>query len=160
MDTLQLKKEDEQSNITTENCRSDNKIIQDLETAQKRLDRLSFYNRSYDDVVDDIIKSHHREKHIERLMDKGPGRSFPWVHFMIFSAAILTFGTAAYFFVQDPQVTGSAVQNIANIAANRVVSTSFGMFVVIVMMGLVLHKVERKHKTRHDEFKPPTPPST
>lgn len=144
--------------LKLQDTKSENKLMTELEDAQKKLDRLSFYNKSYDDIVDDIVRSHYREKHVNLLMDRGPRRSFPTFMFIIIILAIFALGAASYFFVSTPGVTGAAVQNVVTIASSRIVSTSFGVVIGILIAGLVFHRIEHRHNHKDDEFKPPLPP--
>ncbi|MBW2964324.1 A10/OS-D family protein [Candidatus Woesearchaeota archaeon] len=144
--------------LKLQSAKSDHKLMSDLEDAQKKLDRLGFYNKSYDDIVDDIVKSHYREKHVNLLMDKGPKRPFPTFMFVMMSLAILVLGGGTYFLVSNPSITGAAVTNVVSLASSRIVSTSFGVLLGVLVVGLVFHKIEHRHNHKYDEYKPPLPP--
>lgn len=151
------KSKDRLTKLKVERIRSDNKLFSQLNNAQAKLSKLGHHNRSYDSIVEDVIKSHHHEKHVDRMLTDDTRTAFPFAY-VVGIVGLIGFGATLYFFLQNPSITGAAVQTITSLAANRLVSTSAGIFIVIMILGLVLHTVDYKHKHRHDQFKPPIPP--
>jgi hypothetical protein len=151
------KSKDRLTKLKVERIRSNNKLVRQMDKTQQKLSKLGHYNKSYDDIVDDVIKKHHIEKHVEHMVSTDNKSGFPFAY-IIGIIALIGFGTTMYFFVQNPTITGAAVQTITSLAANRLVSTAAGMFAVILILGLVLHAVDHHHKHRYDKFKPPMPP--
>ncbi|MFC1741418.1 hypothetical protein ACFL3V_02695 [Nanoarchaeota archaeon] len=159
-DTKRGKKRVKSKKARAAHVRSSNRLIHEMEHKQARLQKLGYYNRPYDDILTDVIKKHHENKHISRLMKNERKTSFftSPLRYMVIILAGLFAGGAFYLFLNDPQVTGHAVSSVKYMAANRMASTTIGMTITIIIAGLVFHGVEHKHRHRYDKYKPPLPP--
>jgi hypothetical protein len=158
--THKKKSKERLTKLKVARLRSNNKTIRKLENAQKKLDRISFYNKSYDEIVNDIIKSHYKEKHIERLMNDRTRKSFPGFTLLMSLLGIVVIGGASYFLIKNPQLTGAAVQGVTGSAAGKIIPFAIGLLVVLVICGVLLHRMKSRTSgtQRIEETDEPAPP--
>ncbi|MBW2971723.1 hypothetical protein KY359_01680 [Candidatus Woesearchaeota archaeon] len=149
------KAKDRLTKLRVERMRSDNKLIKEVEAVQAKLGKLGHYNKSYDAVVDDVRKQYYRQKHVEKLLTHEEKTNVPHSSYILIFLALAVIAGSFYVIFSEPTVTGAAVEGITKMATNQVMSTAVGMFVVIAILGIVLHAADYRHRHKHDEYKPP-----
>lgn len=134
--------------------RSQNSLIREMEDVQARLDGIAHQQRKYEDILRDLKIKHEKRLEIERLLGREVREAFPFYGYVLVFIAFMGLTAGAFFLVTTPGITGAAVQGMAAVASNNLVSMGAGMLAVIVILGLVLHHADHRHKHRHDKYKP------
>jgi len=141
---------------------SDNPVITKLDEVKEKLNKVGEYNRSYDDILLDVKKMYFKEKQLAKHLNADVSkRSFPFVAYSVIFLFVVGFGISAYFYgihnigSDASAITGAAVTGLEKAANNPFVTTAFGIFIGILLFGLVLHFVHQRHEHRHDDYKPP-----
>jgi hypothetical protein len=138
--------------------KSCNKLITEMETVQEKLGRVGYYNRSYDDIMSDIISRHHQEKHFDRLVSADEKPKTPFSNYFMLALGGLALGGAGYFAFSDPNITGAVVKGTEYVIGSSVFWIAAGVLATSVLLGVGIHAAVHRHEHRHDDFKPPLPP--
>jgi hypothetical protein len=152
--TSRKKAEDKLTNIRVARLRSQNRLIKDMETAQAKLSSIAHHQRDYDDILKDMRMRHSKHIEVEKLLNNEVKEAFPFYGYVLVFIAVMGLTAGAFFLITTPSITGAAVQSVAAIAANKIVSVAIGMLMVILILGVVLHHVDHQHRHKHDKYKP------
>lgn len=152
--TSRKKAEENLTKIRVARMRSQNRLIKDIETAQAKLNSIAHHQKYYDDILREIRIRHGKQVEVEKLLNKEVKGIFPFYGYVLVFIAVMGLTAGAFFLVTTPSITGAAVEGVAVIAANNIVSVAIGMLMVILILGIVLHHVDHKHKHKHDKYKP------
>ena len=135
--------------------RSNNKLINDLENVKAKLNRIGNPNKSYDDVVQNIRMNHSKQMMADKMLNNETKTDFPFYGYALIFLMVMVFTTGLFFVVADPSITGAVIEEVSDVISNKLVTTAIGMLTIIIILGMVLHHVDYKHKTRYDKYKNP-----
>ncbi len=131
---------------------SNNRLIQDLDTVQSKLDRLGHYDKPYDDILQDVRKRYYAEKHFDSIVEKRH-KSNSFMYAISFFTIALSL--AAIYLIWDvPSITGAAVEVTKEAAKSTVVSSIFFMTVAVLIFVIIVGGAVYLHEHRHDKYKP------
>ena len=145
---------DNLTRIRVSRLHSNNRLVQEIEDVQARLNRLGHYNRKHDDILKELRLKHNRQVEIERIIESRTTDPFSFFRYAAVFFAVMALTAGVFFLFTGSGMTGAAVEGAVNSVTNKFVATAGGMLLVIVILGLVLHHADNRHRTRHDKYKP------
>lgn len=134
---------------------SNNRLIKDIDTIQTKLNRIGHHNRPYDDVMKDIRMHHSKQILVENMVGNNTKTAFPFYSYMLVFFTVMIFTAGLFFIITEPSITGAAIKEITDVIGAKFIATAIGSLIMILIMGMVLHHVDYKHKTRYDKYKNP-----
>ena len=139
--------------IKLANIRSGDSLISKLEGIQHKLAKLGHFNRNYDDIMKDIRINHVKNK---AYSDVAASVSIDqYAGYSLVAVLGVAAGFGIYSLFSSPSITGAVVQGSQVVSGNSFVSISASMFVLVVLMGILLHAAQYRHEHRYDKYKPP-----
>ena len=130
-------------------------IQRKVESLKGELHDVAYEHKRFVDVTSDAARKYYAGKHIENLLGSDLRTIFPMNAFVITLTVILLLGGVLYIAFSNPEITGAAITETAKVVGHKAVATSAGMFIVILILGLVFHRVDYHHKHKHDKYKHP-----
>ena len=153
--TSPKKAKDKLTKLRVERIRSDSRLIREMDAAQQKLNRLGHHNRPHGEILKDIRLKHNKQIHVERLLNSEVREVFPLYGYTLVFVAVMLITAGVFYVATTPTITGAAVEGAADIMTSKVAATAIGMLIVIVILGIILHHTEYRHRTRHDRYKHP-----
>ena len=132
------------------------KLHEEIESIKAQLNSIAHHHKHVDDITTRGVKKYYSEKNIDKMFGHELHTIFPTNAFVITLAAILLVGGVFYLASSNPEMTGAAITGVAEVAGHQMMATSAGMFVIIIILGLVLHRADYHHKHKHDKYKHPS----
>ena len=126
-----------------------------MENVSAKLDKIGYHNKSYDDIMKNIRMRHSKQMMADNMLNNETKTAFPFYGYTLIFLMVMIFTAGLFFVVADPSITGAAIGDVTDVMGNKLVATAIGMLTIIIILGMVLHHVDYKHKTRHDKYKNP-----
>ena len=147
-----LKKADERlTKLRVARIRSGNRLINEMEKVQVKLNRLGAYDMPYDSKLSEVRQKLHKERHVDSIM--GSHTSLPKGVLIVMLLVVLS-GAAAMFVVSEPGLTGAAVSAVGDVTASDAFSTAFILLATVSAVALVLYAADYRHRHMHDKYRP------
>jgi hypothetical protein len=134
--------------------RSENRLIKELDEVQRDLQKLGEYNKSYEQLEDELMMNHLRERHAERLLGEA-AKPFPTARYVMIFAAIMVLTAFLYHTFSDTTITGAAIRGVKGAAESQFIQVCFFLLVGLVVIVGVFRLSDYAMKRKYEKYRPP-----
>ncbi|NQU79792.1 hypothetical protein HQ545_08555 [Candidatus Woesearchaeota archaeon] len=138
------------ANLKSVRIKSENTLIHESDALQNSLGSITNNYTSYDSATYNIMKSYHKKRHFDRIVEKSIKTESKILPLIVIIAAIASIGALSL----NNSITGFVVYESSDILTSKPIAFALGIIVVIAILGFVFHAADFSHRHRHDKYRP------